>query len=62
MDIKQQWTLKDLGQGFVTIGMPAIGGGFDYVWDLPEDCSGKSVVINAPTIADTQSWSFQLAG
>jgi len=64
MDIKQKWTLKPLGQGFTTIGMPAIGGGFDYVWDLSDACActGKPVVINAPTLADSQVWSFQLAG
>jgi hypothetical protein len=63
-----------------SIGMPAVGGGFDYVWDLDNSCScsGKPVrgfafsesylfdsaqiVINAPTLAESQEWTFELAG
>ncbi|KAJ8594611.1 hypothetical protein M405DRAFT_808660 [Rhizopogon salebrosus TDB-379] len=64
IDLQQKWTLKPLGQGVVTIGMPAVGGGFDYVWDLDNSCScsGKPIVINAPTLAESQEWTFELAG
>ncbi|KAJ8594619.1 hypothetical protein M405DRAFT_930068 [Rhizopogon salebrosus TDB-379] len=62
MHLKQVWTLKPLPRGFVGIGKPSASGNFEYVWDLPDDthCTDRPIIINAPTLSDSQAWHFQL--